>query len=156
MTVVAAAGGEGASTVAHLVAAEIAGGSGVAVARIDDPPASARGPVVETVLDRGPHGDDRTVDPDELAVLVCAANTPAIDRARALLDGGGHQRFAALVVTARTATEERRGRVRMQNAQSADPRILLLPFDPALAAGRGSPSPTTKAVAERLRALLER
>lgn len=165
LVVVGAAGGHGASTVARVAAsaAFAAGRAGGVLTRPDDPgPASSAdggglgGPHI--VVDVGPHGADGTGRPGDVAILVCAANTGAIERARALLatggDDGAGRVFAALVVTARSRGEQRRARIRLQQA-ATDSRTLLLPYDPALRFARSSQAEATVSLGRRLVALLD-
>lgn len=165
LVVVGAAGGEGASTVARVVAvaAFAAGRPGGVLSRPDDPGPAApadegglAGPHI--VVDAGPHGADGTGRPGDVAILVCAANTGAIERARALLamegERGAGRDFAALVIAARSRGEQRRARIRLQQA-ATDSRTLVLPYDPALRFSRGSQAAATVSVGRRLVALLD-
>lgn len=164
LVVVGTAGGEGASTVARLAAAAAfaSGRGGGVVTRADDPGPSASPGGGDpgragVIIDAGPHGADGTGRPGDVAVLVCAASAAAIERARALLTADPAERagrvFAALVITARSRPEQRRARIRMEQA-AVDSRTLLLPYDPALRFGRSSQSTATVTVGERLMALL--
>ncbi len=162
LVVVGAAGGEGASAVARVAAhaAFASGRVGGVLTRPDDPgPTPTEGGVAGShlVVDAGPHGADGTGRPGDVAILVCAANTGAIERARALMSsedqGGGGRVFAALVITARSRGEQRRARVRLQQAAS-DPRTLVLRYDPELRFGRSSREPATVSVGRQLAALL--
>jgi hypothetical protein len=163
LVVLGAAGGEGATTVARLLAAAMTaeGRLAAVVSRLDDP---SRGPAVAApaavITDPGPHGADETAQPGDLAIFVCAATTAAIERGRRLLaeEQAQDRRAAALVISARTAAEGRRARVRMDQATKAKPRVVLLPFDAALTSDSLSPedlSAATRDAVARLLALLQ-
>ena len=167
IVVVAASGGEGATTVAALVWSMLAGaGRSVdALSRADDP-LTARLPYADgndgmlSVVDPGPHALDQTLSDSDVLVVVCAATTVSIERGRDVLaeaDARG-VRAPALVVCARTASEGRRARVRVAQALRADARIVSLPYDSALAgSARLDPermSATTLAAGQRVIELL--
>jgi len=142
IVVVAASGGEGATTVAALVWSMLAGadGSADALSRADDS-LTARLPYTHgsdgtpSVVDPGPHALDQTLSGSDVLVVVCAATTVSIERGRDVLAEADARdvRASALVVCARTGSEGRRARVRVAQALRADSRIVTLPYDPALA-----------------------
>lgn len=143
LVVAGVGGGEGASTVTALLATLLADAEGRAravLSRADDPIGDrlAFAPGEDGVIaDVGPHGADETLRPGDVAILVCAATTGSIERARARLVDADARGLAAaaLVVCARTPAEQRSGRVRARQAALVDRRIVPLAFDPALADG---------------------
>jgi hypothetical protein len=166
IAVVGTAGGDGASTVAALLATLLgrAGGTpGVVWSRSDDPstdrlasPAASAGAVV---LDPGPA--DAGQRPWRSIVLACAANTAGLERAwNTVSDLERRGRLVtAVVASARTEREGRASRVRMDQASRADARFVHLPFDPALS-GRSrlesdALAPSTVEAGQRLLALLQ-
>lgn len=162
LTVRAAGGGEGASMVTRLLAVILSdAGQAVSIlSRVDDPVVFARPSSLPTValVDAGPHGLDGTAQEGDITILVCAGNTASIERGHRLLaegDARGH-RTVALVVCARTPAESRRARIRIENATRMDPRVVTLPYDPALPAahGMGELSNHSRRAADRLRAIL--
>ncbi|MGC5169307.1 hypothetical protein ACLQ2Q_01505 [Microbacterium sp. DT81.1] len=167
IVVVSGSGGEGATTVAALVWSMLAdaGLSADALSRADDP-LTARLPYADgsdgvlSVVDPGPHALDQTLSDSDVLVVVCAATTVSIERGRDVLAEADDRdvRAPALVVCARTESEGRRARVRVAQALRADPRVVTLPYDPALAgSARLDPdrmSATTLAAGHRVLELL--
>ncbi|MGC5222214.1 hypothetical protein ACPW96_06385 [Micromonospora sp. DT81.3] len=167
IVVVSGSGGEGATTVAALVWSRLAdaGLSADALSRADDPltvrlPNADGSDGVLSVVDPGPHALDQTLSDSDVLVVVCAATTVSIERGRDVLAEADDRdvRAPALVVCARTESEGRRARVRVAQALRADPRVVTLPYDPALAgSARLDPdrmSATTLAAGHRVLELL--